>query len=90
LRIEESKGRIVHSQSTLGLISHLGFAVLGLCLVLFGLTRPSARHPLAMRWREGRIEPAAVPMNLGLRVFTVLLGLFLAVISLLLAFGIVR
>jgi len=77
----------VHAQSTLGLISHIGFAILGVWLVWFALTRPS--HSSLMRW-EGGPEPPPVPMYIGMRVFFVLGGGLLAVAEILIALRVLR
>ena len=77
----------MHAQSTLGLISHIGFAVICLLLVWFALTRPS--HSSLMRWKGGP-EPPPVPMYVGMRVFLVLGGGLLAVAEILIALGVLR
>lgn len=77
----------MHAQSTLGLINHIGFAVLYLLLVWFALTRPS--HSTLMRWK-GDPEPVPVPMHIGTRVFLVLGGGLLAVAEILIALGVLR
>ncbi len=69
----------------LGVLSRLGWAVLGLITAWHGLTGTRYRS-LLMRLR-GR---PAVPMQLGHRVLIVSVGLFLAVTSVLLAFGLVQ
>ena len=77
----------MHAQSTLGLISHVGFAILGAWLVWFALTRPS--HSTLMRWK-GDPEPVPVPMYVGMRVFFVLVGGLLVVAEILIALGVLR
>ncbi len=77
----------MHAQSTLGLISHIGFAILGVGLVWFALTRPS--HSSLMRWK-GDPEPVPVPMYIGMRVFFVLVGGLLAIAETLIALRVVR
>jgi hypothetical protein len=77
----------VHAQWTLGLISHIGFSILGVWLVWFALTRPS--HSSLMRWK-GDPEPVPVPMYIGMRVFMVLIGGLLAVAEILIAVGVLR
>jgi hypothetical protein len=74
---------LMHSQTTLGLLSHIGFALLGLDFAWRGLRKSAQHRSLLMRWRG---EPA-VPMGMGWRIVQVSLGLFLAVISIFLALG---
>jgi hypothetical protein len=68
-----------------GVLSRLGWAVLGFITVWHGLTGARYRS-LLMRLRG---KPG-VPMQLGHRVLIVSVGLFLAVGSVLLALGIVQ
>ena len=77
----------MRAQTTLGLISHIGFAILGAWLVWFALTRPS--HSSLMRWKGGP-EPPPVPMYLGMRVFFVLVGGLVALAEILIALGVLR
>jgi len=76
----------VHPESGLGLLSHVGFAVLGVLFALRGLRGSALHQSLPMRL-SGK---PAVPMTLGWRIVSVSLGLFLAVVSTLLALGLVR
>ena len=76
----------MHPESGLLLLSHIGFAVLGLVFALRGLRGSSLHQSLPMRL-SGK---PAVQMNLGWRIVSVSLGLFLAVVSTLLALGLVR
>jgi hypothetical protein len=69
----------------LGVLSRLGWAVLGLITAWHGLTGTTYRS-LPMRIAG---KPA-VTMQLGHRVLLISLGAFLAVVSVLLAFGIVQ
>lgn len=75
----------MHPESGLGLLSHVGFALLGVVFALRGL-RGMSLQSLPMRL-SGK---PAVPMALGWRIVSVSLGLFLAVVSTLLALGLVR
>ena len=71
---------------TLGIISHLGFALLGLIL-LFNAVRQSASYrSLPMRLRGEQAKPMTMPV----RVTLVLLGGTLVVVSVLLALGVVQ
>ena len=76
----------MHPESGLGLLSHVGFALLGVVFALRGLRGMSLHQSLPMRL-SGKL---AVPMALGWRIVSVSLGLFLAVVSTLLALGLVR
>ena len=69
----------------LGVLSRLGWAVLGLITVWHGLTGTRYRS-LLMRL-SGK---PGVPMQLGHRALIVSVGTFLAVMSVLYAFGIVQ
>ncbi len=72
----------MHSQSLLGVLSRLGWAVLGLITVWHGLTEATYRS-LPMRL----MGKPAVPMKLGHRILLVSVGLILTVISIELALG---
>jgi hypothetical protein len=72
-------------QSLLGLVSWLGFAGVGLERVYHGLNRSEYRS----FWMRMRGEPP-IAMSRTQRSVIVALGTFLLVISLLLAFGIVK
>ena len=72
--------------SVLGLISHIGFAAFGAVMIYHGLKRTSEYQSLPMRLRG---QPA-VPMTATHRSLFVGLGALLIVISVLLAFGVVR
>jgi len=69
----------------LGVLSHLGWAVLGLITVWHGLTGTRYRS-LLMRLRG---KPG-VPMQLGHRLLFLSVGMFLAVMSVLVASGLVQ
>jgi len=68
-----------------GVVSRLGWAVLGLITVWHGLTATRYRSLPMRLWGK-----PSVPMQFGHRVLFVSVGLFLAVISALLAFGVVQ
>lgn len=69
----------------IGVLSRLGWAILGLITVWHGLTQTTYRSlPMRLTGKPG------VPMRLGHRVLLVSIGIFLAVVSVLLALGLVQ
>jgi hypothetical protein len=76
----------MHPESGLGLLSHIGFAVLGFVFALRGFRGSSLHWSFSTR-SSGK---QAVTINLGWRIVSVSLGLFLAVVSTLLALGLMK
>jgi hypothetical protein len=76
----------VHPESGLQLFSHLSFAVIGLIIVWRGLSSRAMHRSLIIGMRG---QPV-VPMGMGLRIVKVVVGTSLAVLSTLLALGVVK